>query len=277
MSSHFSCIGFPVDDMDAYWALARRAAAEGSRFPVTDGSALVRWAPTQSLNPLTLPSPSSGRGEGGWAHPGPPPTGPEIWVQVNQAGEVIGATPFFATGAPHTVAITGIGEDPEEALDGWIDGWLEPGEPDEPYSGAFPLRVSLLDFALVRNRITTFPTTRRVEIAALTHEAELYENEAVYRTAPGEVYRLPLESFASTAHAGIDDTLDFAEATALASGRIAQARLLINPVSEAAYWWMQVSLRNVTLHAFADRETLGKEPQAGNILWASFWLVGRTL
>src|SRR5438552_1930993 len=136
--------------MDAYWALARRAAVEGTRLPVQDGSALVRWAP-QNQHPLTLPSPA-GRGER---------VGPEIWAQVSETGE------------------------------------------------------------------------------------------------------------------GIDDAGDFAEATALAGGRIAQARLLINPVSEVPYWWMQVSLRNATLHAFADRETLGKEPQAGNILWASFWLVGR--
>jgi len=259
--------------MDAYWALARRAAVEGTRLPVQDGSALVRWAP-QNQHPLTLPSPA-GRGER---------VGPEIWAQVSETGEVIGATPFSRPVRPmpsplpasgRIPAVTGIGEDPEEALDGWIDGWLEPAEPDEPYSGAFPLRVSLLDFALVRSRITAFPTTRRVEIAALTHEAELYENETAYRTAPGDTYRLPLDSFASTAHAGIDDAGDFAEATALAGGRIAQARLLINPVSEVPYWWMQVSLRNATLHAFADRETLGKEPQAGNILWASFWLVGR--
>lgn len=252
MSSHFSCVGFPVDNMDAYWTLARRAAAEGARTTAPDGSELVRWALQK-------------------------PPGPEIWAQVNQSGEVVGATPFFSTGAPHAIAVTGIGEDPEEALDGWIDGWLEPSEPDEPYSGAFPLRVSLLDFALVRSRIVTFPTTRRVEIAALTHEAELYEDEGAYRTAPGDVYRLPLDSFASTAHAGIDDPGEFAEATALASGRIEQARLLVNPVSEVPYWWMQVVLRNVTLHVFADRETLGREPREGNILWASFWLVGRTL
>src|SRR2546426_111675 len=174
--------------MDAYWALARRAAAEGTRLPVQDGSALIRWAP-QNQHPLTLPPPA-GRGESGWAYPGPQPTGPEIWAQVSPTGEVIGATPVFSTG-------------------------------------------------------------------------------------PGDTYRLPLDSFASTAHAGIDNAVDFAEATALASGRIAQARLLINPVSEVPYWWMQVALRNATLHVFADRETLGKEPQAGNILWASFWLVGK--
>ena len=70
--------------MDAYWALARRAAVEGTRLPVQDGSALVRWAP-QNQHPLTLPSPA-GRGER---------VGPEIWAQVSETGEVIGATPFF--------------------------------------------------------------------------------------------------------------------------------------------------------------------------------------
>src|SRR5438034_6295331 len=32
---------------------------------------------------------------------------------------------------------------------------------------------------------------------------------SVYRTAPGDTYRLPLDSFASTAHAGIDNAVDF--------------------------------------------------------------------
>jgi len=82
------------------------------------------------------------------------PQGPQVWAQIDPAGEIAGITPFFATGAPYGIAITGIGEDPEEPLDGWIDGWLEPREGDEPYSGAFPLRTSLVDFAVVRNRIT---------------------------------------------------------------------------------------------------------------------------
>lgn len=275
MPSHFNCIGFPVEDMEAYWALAHRALAEGIRHPTPGGGAVVRWAPSQNLRPLTLPSPSSGRGESGGALPSPPSIGPEIWAQVDPNGQVVGATPFFSAGAPHRIAITGIGEDPEEPLDGWVDGWLEPGEEDEPYSGAFPVRVNLVDFALVRHRITTFPTSGQVEIAALAHEADLYENEAAYRAAPGEMYRPPVESFASAAHAGIDEALGFQEATALVNGRIAQARLLINPVTETPYWWIQIAVRGVTLHTFADRATLGREPREGYILSGSFWLVGR--
>lgn len=271
MPSHFNCIGFPVEDMEAYWTLARRAAAEGVSHPAPGGSAVVRWAP--QLHPL--PSPAPGGAEGGRTHPRLSSIGPEIWVQIDRTGEVGGATPFFATGAAHRIAITGIGEDPEEPLDGWVDGWLEPVEDDEPYSGAFPLRVNLVDFALVRDRMTTFPAPGRLEIAALAHEAELFENEAAYRAAPGEIYRPPVESFASAAHAGIDETLGFQEATALITGRIVHARLLINPVTESPYWWMQVGVHGVTLQVFGDRETLGRDPREGYILSGGVWLIGR--
>src|SRR5439155_26854477 len=40
VSSHFSCVGFPVDAIDAYLALAPRAAAVGTRLPVQEGSPL---------------------------------------------------------------------------------------------------------------------------------------------------------------------------------------------------------------------------------------------
>lgn len=244
--------------MDAYRALARRAAAEGVRMTAPDGSMLARWA---------VGSPRLGSEQ----------AGPEIWAQLDRSGEVLGATPFFSTGMPYRLAVTGIGEDPDEPLEGWIDGWLEPSEEDEPFSGAFPLRVNLVDFALARSKFTTFPTTHRVEIAALAHEADLYANEAAYAALPGEMHRLPVQSFVSTAHFAADEPAVFEEATALASAYITEARLLINPATEASYWWVQFTTQDVTIHAFADREVLAGEPQAGQIISGSFWLVGRTV
>lgn len=250
VSSHFSCIGFPVADMAAYWALARRAAAQGVRLELADGSALVRWQ------------------TGG---------GPEIWAQVDARGEVTGATPFFASGTAHRVAVTGLGEDPDTPLEGWVDGWMEPTEDDEPYSGVFPLRVTLVDFALARPRLATLRGVVRLEIAALAHEADLYPDLTAYRNAPDDVYRPPAETFAATAHAGVDDTPGLQEASALIAGQVTQARLLINPVTEEPYWWVQVRTRGVVLHALADRDTLGRDPRPGNVLLGSFWLVGRTV
>lgn len=251
MSSHFSTIGFPIRNMEEYWALAKRAAETGVRNPTPDGSALVRWAVD---------------------------SGPEIWTHLNRGGDLLGAVPFFSTGTSYRMSVTGTGDDPDEEMEGWIDGWLEPSEEDEPYSGAFPLRVSLVNYALARNRLGVFPSVHRLELVALAHEADLFKEEAAYASAPGEVYRVPVGSFVSSAHFAADDEEQaFSEATALLTGRIASARLLTNPATSIPFWWVQVALGGVTVHTFADRETLGGEPLEGQILGGSFWLLGRLL
>lgn len=237
--------------MEEYWALAKRASEIGVRNSSPDGSALVRWAVD---------------------------TGPEIWTHIDRAGEVVGAVPFFSTKTVYRISVTGTGEDPDEEMEGWIDGWLEPSEDDEPYSGAFPLRVSLVNYALARHRLTTFPSVHRIELVALAHEADLYKDEAAYSKAPGEVYRPPVGIFASSAHFAADgESQSFSEATALLTARISSARLLMNAETSESYWWIQVSVGGVTLHTFADRETLGGEPLEGQILSGSFWLLGRLL
>lgn len=251
MSSHFACIGFPVQDMDGYWTLARRAAQDGARTVAADGSALVRWAPG---------------------------TGVEIWAHVNEAGEVVGAVPFYSTGHSYRISVIGTGDDPDEEMEGWIDGWLEPAEDDEPFSGAFPLRVDLVNYALTRTRLATFPTLQRIELAALAHEAELFDDESAYARAPGDVYRFPLGSFTSAAHFGADeDTEAVRESAALFSGRILSAQAQANPVTGARFWWIEVMPHGTKLHVFADQETLGGEPTPGRILSGGFWMLGKLL
>jgi hypothetical protein len=251
MSSHFACIGFPVQDMDGYWALARRAATEGERSAARDGSALTRWAP------------------GG---------GVEIWAHLNPSGEVVGAVPFHSTGQAHRISVVGTGDDPDEEMEGWIDGWLEPAEEDEPLSGAFPLRADLVNYALTRTRLVSFPTMQRIELAAMAHEAELFEDEGAYRRAPGDVYRVPLGSFTSSAHFGaVDDAEMVPESTALFSGPIVAAQAQVNPFTGRRFWWIQIAPQDVTLHVFADEETLGGAPAAGRIFSGSFWMLGKLL
>jgi hypothetical protein len=251
MSSHFACIGFPVQDVDGYWALARRAAQEGVRTIAADGSALVRWAPG---------------------------SGVEIWAHVNAAGEVVGAVPFYSTEHPYRISVIGAGDDPDEEMEGWIDGWLEPVEEDEPFSGAFPLRADLVNYALTRTQLVSFPTLRRVELAALAHEAELFDSEAAYAHAPGDVYRLPLGSFTSAAHFGADEQMEgFQESTALFSGRIISAQAQANPVTGARFWEIQVMPHGVMLRVCADEETLGGPPAEGRLLSGSFWMLGKLL
>ncbi|MGH2349865.1 MAG: hypothetical protein ACRDFT_10440 [bacterium] len=248
MSSHFACIGFPVTDVEEYWALARRAAAEGLRMETPNGGALVRWAVGN---------------------------GPEVWAQIDPAGDLVGAAPFFSTNISFKISVTGSGEDPDEHMDGWVDGWLEPSEEDEPYSGVFPLRINLVDFALSSRRLTQFPALHTVELAALAHEADLYEDEAAYKAAPGEVFRLPAQSFVSTAHSSVDEPQPFAEATALASGIIREAARMTNPASDATFWRAALATQGVTLPVFVAPGDLSGPVRAGQILSGGFWLLGR--
>lgn len=251
MSSHFACIGFPVKDMDEYWQLATRAAAEGERAAAPDGSALVRWAPG---------------------------AGVEIWAHLSAAGEVLGAMPFYSSDRPYRMSVTGSGDDPDEELEGWIDGWLEPAEEGEPFSGAFPLRADLVNYALTRTRLVTFPSLHRIELAALAHETELFDSEAAYARAPGDVYRVPLGSFTSAAHFGADEQIEgFRESTGLFSARIASVQALANPITGARFWEIEIRPHDVELRIFADRETLGGDPVPDQILSGSAWLLARLL
>ncbi len=251
MSSHFNAVGFPVRDMDGYWALARKAAASGVHNRAPDGTTLVRWT-----------------ADGG----------PEIWSHLDRNGEVVGAMPFFTTGTAYRLAVTGTGEDPDQEMEGWVDGWVEPSEEDEPYSGAFPLRISLVNYALARHRLTTFPSIYQIEFVALAHEADLFRDDKAYRDAPGDVYRVPLGSIVSAAHFGVDvDAEAFSEATATLSAPIDSAQLLTNPATAEPYWRVEVTVQGVRLHTSVDQETLGGEPAAGQIVAGSYWMVGRLL
>jgi hypothetical protein len=250
-SSHFSAIGFPVREMRDYWALAKRAVAAGDRFALAGGQALVRWAP------------------GG---------GPEIWAQVDGDGEVVAATPFFATDDLHQIAVTGSGTSADDdGLEGWVDGWLNPKEPDEPYSGAFPLRVDVINYPLVRQRLAGGAVVP-VRLAIILHEATLYPDAAAYEAVKEVSYRPPVQSFASSIHLGVGEAAhDEAEATALVTGYVTEAREITNTATGAPFWWLRVATEGTTLSCTADADVVPVRPRAAMVLSASGWVLGEIL
>ncbi len=249
MSSHFTAIGFPVRDVREYWALARRAAQTGSRVAGEGGHLLVRWAP------------------GG---------GPEIWVQTDEAGEALIATPFFATDDVCRIALTGAGPSDDGGFEGWADGWLNPTDDDEPYSGVFPLRVDLVNYLAVRERLRPGRVIT-VRLALILHEATLYPDARAYE-AVREFSYLPLvQSFASSIHHGADEPSGDADATALVTGYIAEAHDLANAASGERFWWMRIATAGVTLSLAADRGVLPADPRPGQVLSGSGWVLGEAL
>jgi hypothetical protein len=235
--------------MREYWALAQRAVRAGERFPLPDGGALVRWAP------------------GG---------GPEIWAQVDAAGEAVVATPFFATDDVYSIAITGSGASEEDGLEGWIDGWLNPTEPDEPYSGVFPLRADLVNYALVRARLHA-GRVAPLRLSVILHEATLYPDARAYDAVKEVSYRPPVQSFASSIHFGLGEPSDDSDATALVTGYVSEARELTNAATGAAFSWMRIATVGVTLSLTADADVLPTPPHAGMVLSGSGWVLGEVL
>lgn len=249
MSSHFACIGFPIREMADYERLKERAAAQGVRKPLPGGGALVRW------------------GVGG---------GPEIWALVDAAGEVVDATPFHDVPTPLRLAITAVGEDAEEEGQGWVEGWVEPVEADEPISGAFPLRLDVVNYGLVREHLHT-GAVLPMDVCAIASEAALSPDAAAYERTRASTYRPPLRSVVSAAHFGADLPEIEPEATALITCVVAEARLLTNQVTEAPYWLLTVDCGKVALPILVDRETLPAEPAPGNVLSASCWTLAKVL
>ncbi|MDR7482120.1 MAG: hypothetical protein QN183_10040 [Armatimonadota bacterium] len=250
MSSHFHAVGFPVREMREYWRLGQRAVAAGERLGTALGHGLFRWAP------------------GG---------GPEIWALADAAGEVVSATPFFATDDTYRLAVTGSGASDEQGLEGWVDGWLNPTDGDEPFSGAFPLRVDVVNYALVAQRLQKGAVVP-VRLVLLLHEATLYPTEGAYAAIREREYRPPLPSVSSSAHFDVEEAGEEAEATALVVGHIVEALELINTATEAAFWWMRLGVApDLTLPAATDREVLPVEPRVGNVVAASGWVLGEVL
>jgi len=248
VSSHFTAVGFPVREMREYWALAQRAVASGERLYTEGGRVLVRWAP------------------GG---------GPEIWAQTSAAGEVINATPFFATDNTYRITVTGSGTSDDDGFEGWVDGWLNPTEDDEPYSGAFPLRVDVVNYAKVRARLHIGAVVP-LRLAVILHEATLYPDAAAYATVKGVAYRPPVKSFTSSVHFGMDEPTE-GDATALVTGVVTEARLLTNNATGAPFWWTRVDTVDATLSLVGDGDVLPIAPRAGQVIEGSGWVLGEVL
>ncbi len=159
---------------------------------------------------------------------------------------------------------------------GQIDGWLNPTEEDEPFSGAFPLRVDLVNYAIVRDTLRE-DTVVPLRLVLILHEATLYPDAQAYAAVKEFSYLLPVQSFTSSVHFGVEEPAPDAEATALVCGFISESRELTNVATGAAFWWIRVATTAVTLSVTADREVFPADPRVGQVLSGSGWVLGEVL
>ncbi len=248
--SYYACIGFPVREAREVAELAEQAARSGAPVGRDPALGLRRW--------------SLGRGI-------------ELWAEVGPSGEALGVLPFYDSHRDHPLGVVACGADPDHPEEGWVEAWIHPSDPEEPYSGEFPLVCDLVNYLAVAPLLEPLPRLVQARIAVFLHEARLFPDAlAVAEEALQVGFRLPPYTFASTPHLTVDEPRDEVrpEATALLSGRIVRVVREENPYTGQPFYVLAVDTGRVVLDAVAPVALFG-ELQSGMLLQGGGWVLAK--
>lgn len=249
MPSHLGSIGLSAPDEPAFREFALRAMKERQRVRVSGGS-YVMWAID----------------------------GAELWLQLDNNGNLVGFTPHFSGNGRMSVRVAALMADPDWWLDGAVSCWVLRSDGDE----AFPCLLDVPDFRWFAERA---PEGRIVEVqvSAFAHELRCYENDLAYkgeqeRKGKGSGVRgFAAQSFIpSGMFSPSGDDLDGGpRAEAIFSGRIRSASRLENAVSSQAYYHLEVQTLDAVVDVVAEPVVIQGDPVLGGIAPGQFWLSAR--
>jgi hypothetical protein len=242
MPSHFSSIGFPVQDQDELQALAARAIKSGKHSETASGS-YVQWRERN---------------------------GAEIWVQLDQDGAVIGVNPHFAGRSAIRVGLAReVFRPGGSALDGAFYGWVNPTD-EKSRDGEYPLVFDSPDFLVHRPNL---PTVLGVQISAFAHKVQVYADEKAYQAAGASL--APEAFIPSGLFTPTMESIEPPNATAVLAGRVVQCSTFTNWITGSKYEWALVHTLGGEVDVVIDPDILQTDIHPGNILAGPFWLSGR--
>ena len=252
MPSHFSTIGFEIESVEQMIAVADRAASDAEVIEVDAGRYLV-W--------------SAG-------------DGPELWLQVDDDGGLIGMAPHFSGGHRWRVGVIDeVARPTHTALDGSFYAWRCP-DGDDPEGGLYPFVFDCPDRAIYGE--LEFPIFASVQLVGFAHALEVWADMDAYDAAGAgegdERPRLASMSFVPAGlFAGEDEDADAPpEAFAIITGVVRRASLRQNPLTGARYQWAEVITFGGELDVVIDAGLLGdRELRTGNVISGAFWLSGQ--
>ncbi len=242
MPSHFSSIGFPVQDQDELQGLAARAIESGRRIETASG-AYVQWRERN---------------------------GAEVWVQLDRDGAVIGVNPHFAGRAAIRVGLTReVFRQGFSLLDGAFYGWVNPTD-GTSRDGEYPLVFDSPDFLVHRPNL---PAVLDAQIAAFAHEIQVYADEKAYEDAGASL--APEAFIPSGLFTPSMESIEPPNADAIITGRVVQCSTFTNWVTGSKYEWALVHALGGEFDVVIDPGILQTGIHPGNIVTGSFWLSGR--
>jgi|FaiFalDrversion2_1042247.scaffolds.fasta_scaffold00082_9 hypothetical protein len=230
--NYYACVGFAVRDAAELARLAEQTARVGRPVGRDPALGLRMWSVGQGV---------------------------ELWAEVGPREEALGVLPFYDSGRDHLLSVVGCGADPDHPEEGWAEGWINPAEAEEPYSGAFPLVCDLVNYLAVAPFLDPLPRLVRARLTVFLHEARAFPDAlAVAEEALRAGFRLPPYTFASTPYFSLDEPAapERPEATAVLSGRVVRAVLETNPHTGIPFLILSVDTGKVILDTVAPPDLL---------------------
>ena len=246
MASNFSSIGMAVRSEEELTALILKAAETAVEVSCAEGGYL-RWTSEQ---------------------------GAELWLQLDGAGHIVGATPYFSGKSAMRVALTAAVAKPDDTpLEGAVHGWADP-QGDEPESGAYPFVFDVVDRAVHGD--LDFPVTCDARLSAFARELLLFETEEAFDASQDGDVRFASESFFPAGLFTPDDgATEPPQSFAIFTGRILDTAEFENPLTGDGYVWMHVRTLGGEFDVVSDPELIETAPVIGGIASGTFWLCGR--
>jgi hypothetical protein len=253
MATHFSTLGFPLQDPAEFQTLASAVTDLGEIFDCPAGR-YVRWVGS---------------------------CGAELWVQYSPDGRFLDIQPHFSAQATMRIGLTTRLPRPTDTqLDGAWQGWADPLEDEDPSQGRYLLTFEAPDFALHND--LPLPIFAGVQLAAFAHRLDLFDSEDAFYTSPLVAGRLQAQALIPSAQAVRQGGRNGPEtepltAEALVCGHILRTERLVNDLTGLPFHWLLLETDGGRIDLLVDPELLKSEPQPGGVAMTVCWLSGRIL
>jgi hypothetical protein len=246
MASHMSSIGFPVQSVDEFKVLAKRAVA-------------------QAANTITIPGV-------GYYRQWSPGAGVELWADVNQQIQILGLNPHFDGKARMRVKLVKRVIHPKDTiLEGAFYGWANPHS-GVTSDGDYPFCFSAPDYRM--HDALALPCEVSVQLAAFPREVLAFENQDQAKSSNTWMSQLAPESCIPTGtFLPKGGQIDPPNPEIMFRGTVLETSLLRNSETRQQFNWARVRTLGGELDVAADpaivKGTIKKNGTIGSMCWLS--------
>lgn len=243
MASHFSSIGFKIEEFEDVVPLADKVVLHNQKYE-SGGGLYWQW---------------------------PVGDGVELWLHTSRKKEFYTIVPHFAGKESGRVRITApVPGDPAVPLVGGYHAWANPDS--SPDGTEFPFIFEAPDPHRFSGYVGEIVP---VQITAFAHEIQHLTPEEY--EAQDQELKLAKRSFIPSGLFGEKDKDLTQKAMGLFTGEVSNAEKKTNAETQTPFWHVRVATLELEFDVVADQSEFSDAPKPGDILQVSGWLSGRIL